>query len=303
MTEKLRAIAESSWFQTAIIVVILLAGVLVGVETNREFHHQHQALLDTLDRIILGIFVAEIVIKVGAEGSKPWRYFLDPWNIFDFIIVAACFLPFEGNAVTVLRLLRLLRVLKLVRVLPQLQLLVSALLKSVPSMAYVGMLLLILFYVYAVAGVFLFGVNDPTHFRSLPIAMLTLFRVVTLEGWTEILYINLYGCDQWGDMAGTPACTEPLAQPTAAVAYFISFVLIGTMVILNLFIGVIMNSMEEAQMEALRERDRELEAAGKLPTIDAELDALEESLQEIQKQLETVHRHIRDQRVRQGTRS
>jgi voltage-gated sodium channel len=246
--------------------------------------------------------VAEIVVKVGAEGSKPWRYFLDPWNVFDFIIVAACFLPFEGNAVTVLRLLRLLRVLKLVRVLPQLQLLVSALLKSVPSMAYVGLLLLLLFYVYAVAGVFLFGANDPTHFRSLPIAMLTLFRVVTLEGWTEILYINLYGCDGWGDLAGTPACAEPSAQPLAAVLYFISFVLIGTMVILNLFIGVIMNSMEEAQMEAARERDRELEAAGQLPSIDSELDNLESSVQEIQKQLEAVHRHIRDQRLRQGTR-
>ena len=303
MSEKLRVIAESSWFQTAIVVVILLAGVLVGVETDREFHHRHQAVLDVLDRVILGIFVTEVAIKLGAEGSKPWRYFLDPWNVFDFVIVAACFLPFDGSAVTVLRLLRLLRVLKLVRVLPQLQLLVSALLKSVPSMAYVGLLLLLLFYVYAVAGVFLFGLNDPTHFRSLPIAMLTLFRVVTLEGWTEILYINMYGCDAWGDMAGTSACSEPSAHPMGAVLYFVSFVLIGTMVILNLFIGVIMNSMEEAQMEAARERDRELQAAGKLPTLDQELDGLELSVAEIQKQLESVHRHIREQRSRQGLRS
>ena len=132
-----------------------------------------------MDQVILWIFVVEIVIKMGAEGKQPWRYFADPWNVFDFIIVAVCFLPINAEYAAVLRLLRLLRVLKLVRALPRLQILVGALLKSIPSMGYVSLLLLMLFYVYACAAVILFGENDPVHFRNLPLAMLSLFRVVT----------------------------------------------------------------------------------------------------------------------------
>ena len=149
---------------------------------------------------------------------------------------------------TVLRLLRLLRVLKLVKALPKLQILVSALLKSIPSMGYVTLLLFLLFYVYAVSAVFLFGHNDPLHFGDLETAMLSLFRVVTLEDWTDIMYINMYGCDRYGYTAKSiVACTNPEANPLLASLFFVSFVLIGTMIILNLFIGVIMTGMEEAQ--------------------------------------------------------
>src|SRR5690606_3973716 len=113
MQEFFKNIASAAWFQTFIIIVSVLAGVLVGLETYPSEVERHHVVLHLADQIILWIFVAEIVIKMAAEGNKPWRYFLDPWNVSDFIIVAACFLSFEGNAVTVLRLLRLLRVLKL----------------------------------------------------------------------------------------------------------------------------------------------------------------------------------------------
>ncbi len=167
--------------------------------------------------------------------------------------MVACFLPFQGQAVTVLRLLRLLRVLRLVHALPRLQVLVNALLKSVPSMGYVSLFLGLLFYVYAVAGVFLFGHNDPVHFQSLERAFLSLFQIVTLEGWVDVLYTNMYGCDTYGYDAGSLLpCTAPAARPVVSILYFVSFILLGTMIILNLFIGVIMKSMEEAQEETDR---------------------------------------------------
>lgn len=291
MKDTLRKIADAAWFQNFITAVIILAGVLVGIETYPDVVASFEGPMHLLDAIVLWIFVLEIVVKMGAEGSKPWRYFLDPWNVFDFIIVAAAFLPFEGNAVTVLRLLRLLRVLKLVRALPKLQILVGALLKSIPSMAYVSLLLLLLFYIYAVAAVFLFGENDPMHFENLQISMLSLFRVVTLEDWTDVMYINMWGCAEYGyDESSIRACTNSQASPVMGAFFFVSFVLIGTMVILNLFIGVIMSGMDEAQAEAEQiDRDArhdDATAVDDIKAIEEQLEAMQKALRSLQHRLE-----------------
>jgi len=168
---------------------------------------------------------------MGAEGRRPWRYFRDPWNVFDFVIVALAFLPVGSQYVTVVRLARLLRVLRLVRALPRLQILVGALLKSIPSMGYVSLLLLLIFYVYAVAGVFLFGGNDPFRFGSLQIALVTLFQVATAEHWSTTLYTQMYGCTQAGYDGREALCTAPSARPIVAPFYFISFILIGARVL------------------------------------------------------------------------
>jgi voltage-gated sodium channel len=295
LPEKLRSVAEAPWFQNTITAFIILAAILVGVETYPDLHQRFHLALDIGDKIILTVFIAEVILKIGAQGRHPWRYFQDGWNVFDFLIVVACLLPFSGSAVTVLRLLRLLRVLKLVRALPKLQILVSALLKSIPSMGYVGIMLGLLFYVYSVAGVFFFSANDPVHFANLPISALTLFRVVTLEGWTEMLYINMYGCNRFG-YDGTPElCTAPEAMPLLATAYFVSFVLVGTMVVLNLFIGVIMSGMDEAQEEAARDADDEKAAEGKLPTVGDALGDVEKRLLDLQTQLADLHRRVADE--------
>ncbi len=192
-----KKIADAKWFHNSVTIAILIAGILVGISTYNEFYTKYQTPLEFLNNIILGVFIVEIFIKILAEGKKPWLYFYDGWNIFDFIIVAAAFMPFGGSSIAILRLLRLLRVLKLIKALPKLQMLVGALLKSIPSMGYVSILLLLLFYIYAVAGVFFFGDNDPIHFHDLQTSMLSLFRVVTLEDWTDIMYINMYGTSSY----------------------------------------------------------------------------------------------------------
>ncbi len=249
MSALLKKIADDNRFQNFITGIIVLAGVVVGLETHPPLIEQYGTFLHILNDLILWIFVVEVIIKVGAEGRRPWRYFLDPWNVFDFIIVAVCFMPVNAQYVAVLRLARLLRVLKLVRALPKLQVLVSALLKSIPSMGYVALLLGMLFYVYSVAAVFLFGGNDPVHFGNLAIAMLSLFRVVTGEDWTDVMYIQMWGCDQYGYDGMMELCTQPMSYPVFGALFFVSFMLLGAMVILNLFIGVIMSGMDEAEKE------------------------------------------------------
>ena len=249
MSVNLRKIVDDSRFQNFITGIIVLAGVVVGLETSETLIALYGTPLHILNDIILWIFVIEAVIKIGAEGRRPWRYFMDPWNVFDFLIVAICFMPVNAQYVAVLRLARLLRVLKLVRALPRLQILVSALLKSIPSMGYVALLLGMLFYVYSVAAVFLFGGNDPVHFGNLAIAMLSLFRVVTGEDWTDVMYIQMWGCDQYGYEGMMELCTQPMSYPVFGALFFVSFMLLGAMVILNLFIGVIMGGMDEAERE------------------------------------------------------
>jgi len=288
MVQMLRNIADSPWFQNFITTVIIFAGILVGAETYPDFAHKYHKIMDILDKIIIAIFVLEVLVKMGAELPKPLNYFKDPWNIFDFIIVVACFLPVSTQYVMVLRLARLLRVLKLVRALPKLQILVGALLKSIPSMAYVTILLLLMFYVYAVAATFMFSDNDPIHFESLELSMLSLFRAVTLEDWTDLMYIQMYGCDNYGYDGNEALCTAPKAYPLASPLLFVSFVLFGTMVILNLFIGVIMNGMDEARAEADEEKrksrgERESTVEEDLGNLADQIDLLQKSVKNLQR--------------------
>jgi len=186
-------IVESNLFRNFILGLIIISGVIVGIETYPEIYSKNVILFHLIDQVIISIFVLEIGLKLISHGNKPWNFFSDPWNVFDFIIVAVCFIPsIDTHFVTVLRLARILRVFRIISVLPKLQILVNALLKSIPSMGYVVVLLGIVFYIFAVAGSFLFAKTDPVHFGSLHVAMITLFKVLTLEGWTDIMNIQLY---------------------------------------------------------------------------------------------------------------
>jgi len=277
-------IVESNLFRNFILGLIILSGVIVGIETYPETYSKNAYLFQLIDQVIILIFVLEIGLKLISNGKKPWNFFSDPWNVFDFIIVAVCFIPdIDTHFVTVLRLARILRVFRIISVLPKLQVLVNALLKSIPSMGYVVVLLGIVFYIFAVAGSFLFAKTDPTHFGSLHIAMITLFKVLTLEGWTDIMNIQLYGS------------SEPSAEYTmkvvsyASVAYFVSFILIGAMIIMNLFIGVVMNSMQESQNEmekALMKREQPEQSTQKLlQELEEKIDGLKTDIQKLNQSL------------------
>lgn len=281
-------IAHNKVFQYFITAVILSAAVLVGLETSESIARQYEGTFAFLNNLILAIFTIEVIINMAAHGSKPWRYFLDPWNVFDFLIVAVCFMPFDATYVAVLRLVRILRVLRLVTAIPKLQVLVGGLIKSLPSMTYVGILLGLLFYVYAVMGVVLFRANDPVHFGDLGIAMLSLFRIVTLEDWTDIMYIAMQGCNNYGYDGMAELCTSPEASPGIGVFYFVSFVLMGTMIMLNLFIGVILNSMDDARKQSELETGPDEGSSRPVPDLGQEFNELNEQVIQLSERLQQV---------------
>ena len=273
MNTFIKQIVAAKTFHHAIVAVILLAGVVAGLETSTTLMARHGALLHALDRLILGVFIVEALLKMAAHGRQPWRYFADGWNVFDFLIVVICVLPVGGPFAAVLRLARALRLLRLVSALPKLQLLVGALLKSLSAMGYVSLLLALLFYIYAVAGIHMFGAHDPKNFGSLPVAFLSLFRLVTLDTWADLFSAQL-----------------PHVPGIKVAIYFVTFIVFGTMIILNLFIGIIMNSMSEMHAE-IAEQDRALhERETGAATLEDDLRSLEQELKETQTRMAGLRR-------------
>jgi voltage-gated sodium channel len=220
--------SESKPFNAVVMGAILLGGLLIGLETDPGIREKAGPVLHLLDRVVLAVFVIEIGIKLVAEGIRPWRYFANPWNCFDFGVTLVCLLPLNSQFAQVLRLARVARSLRLVTSLPRLQLIVGALLKSLPSFGWIVLLLGVVIYVYSVMGVFLFGETDPHRFGSLFKSVLTMFGILTLEGWLEVMDTQM--------LAG---------RMFAAPLFFVSFILSGTMIFLNLLVGVIVNSMSE----------------------------------------------------------
>ena len=281
-------IANHPIFVNLITITILAAGVVVGFQTELAKPGSNQARMyddidmptvDALamcDNVILVIFTIDVVVKVIAEGHRPLHYFADSWNCFDFFIVATAFifmLPFLPNLsslLAMLRLLRLLRVLKLVKALPQLRIIIEALISGFGSIFFVAVILFMFFYLYANIGMMMFSESDPMHFGDLQTAMLTLFRSCTLDDWTDVMYVIALGCDKWEYSYGRAItgasmakdwnkanCNKPASFGWIGVLYMVSFVVVGTMVLLTLFIGVVTTSMEEAKVDQKKEADEE----------------------------------------------
>jgi voltage-gated sodium channel len=149
-----------------------------------------------MDNFVLAVFTLEIVVKVVAQGTRPLRFFRENWNKFDFFIVFACFFfmipvfPNVSSMLSMLRLLRLLRVLKLVKALPELRIIIEALISGFGSITFVTIILCIFFYIYANIGMLIFAENDPANFGNLQLAMVALFRSATLDGWSDIMCVQ-----------------------------------------------------------------------------------------------------------------
>ncbi len=264
MTSLARRISESRHFHNIVLGVIVLTAVTVGLETYPALVERQAGLFTTLDWVVQTFFVLEIVIRLVACWPRPLRFFADGWNVFDFVVVAASLLPQSGTFAMVARLARLLRVTRLVAVFPELRLIVSTMLRSIPSMAHVIMMLSLLLYVYAVLGVAVFRDEDPEHWGNLGVALLTLFQMLTLEGWVEIQ-------------------ERVLTFHSWAWVYFASFVLVGVFVVVNLFIAVVINNLETVKLEQQSEADRESphhELLRSLEDSRRRLEQLEQSLRQ-----------------------
>jgi voltage-gated sodium channel len=241
-------ITDSALFRRVVTTLIVLNAIIVGLETYPEMRRGYGEALELADRVILYLFALELLLRFVATSS-PSAFFRNGWNLFDLVIVGIGFLP-ASQFFTVARLFRIIRVLRAISVMPDLQRVVAALLRSLPSLGHIVILLGLLMYVYAAVGTSLFGEVAPKFFGTLHYSVLTLFSVITLEGWVAVM-------------------DEVLPHMPWAWVYFVSFILLGTFVALNFFVGVIVNNLQSVTTE---ERDDMAEIRLALTRLEARLD-------------------------------
>ncbi|WP_439141713.1 ion transporter [Planktotalea sp.] len=210
-----------------IIVVIIVNAIVLGLETSKPIMAQFGTLILAIDQVCLAIFVLEIVAKLIARGT---RFFRNGWNLFDFAVVAIALVPSTGG-LSVLRALRILRVLRVVSVAPSLRRVVEGFVTALPGMGSVFLLMSIIFYIGAVIATKLFGADFPQWFGSLGQSGYTLFQVMTLESWSM-------------------GIVRPVMELYPyAWAFFLPFILVTTFAVVNLLVGLIVNSMQDAHQE------------------------------------------------------
>ena len=254
-------IVASPAFRWAVLSLIVLNAALMGLETHQPFAARFAGLLVVAHGAIQALFVLEIAIRVLAYGRRPLAFLRDGWNVFDAAVVGVSLLPAAGPFATVARLARVLRTVRLVSALPDLRLIIGTMLRSIPSMGHVIALLGLLLYIYGILGFKFFGASSPERWGTLPAAFGSLFQILTLEGWVEIQ-------------------AEVLPGHPWAWIYFASFIVIAVFVVINLFIAVVINNLEETHRE---EERRKLQSGAHDPLahldeIRARLDAIEQGL-------------------------
>ena len=265
-----KLVAHSA-FERVIVGLILFNALILGLETIASIRAQYGDLIHLANQLVLACFIFEALIKLVAVAPRIDNYFRNGWNLFDFSIIVFSLIPSTGQFAMIARLARLLHVLRLISTVPKLRLIVSTLIRSLPSMGHVVLLMSVIFYIYAVSGYHLFHEHVPVHWRDLGISLLTLFRVVTLEDWTDVMY------------------TAMELHPMAWV-FFVSFVVVGTFVVVNLFIAVVLNNLDEAKHE-------QLEALRETPTHDEilrELNSTRDALDRLHARLESMPTSNRD---------
>ncbi|MEU9735437.1 ion transporter [Streptomyces sp. NPDC048002] len=268
-----RGITEARWFALTVLSLILANAALLGLETYRGLAADWAHGLRLAEHLCLAAFTVEIALRLCAHADRPRDFLRDPWNLFDLAVVACAFLPVVRENATVLRLLRLARVLRTARFLPQLRIVMVAVGRSLPgtvSFLLVGALLL---YVYAMIGWLLLGAHNPEQYGSIGRAILTLFLLMTLDGLGDAVHAGLE-VTRW------------------SVVYYGSFVLIASFVLVNVLIGVVISSLEEAR-ELERERQDDTPPADKelLARITAARKALADLEDSLPAQDRSTRRH------------
>jgi voltage-gated sodium channel len=274
-----RRLAGSPRFDAAILVVIVLNAVALGAETYDSVNAEYGDALHTLNDVFLAIFVAELVVRIAACWPRPGEFFRSGWNVFDFVVIAGSFVPGLRENATLLRLLRLARIVRAVRLLPDLRVLVVAVGRSVPGVASLAVMTLLLIYLYAMVGWVIFQDHDPVNFENVGQSMVTMFVLLTLE--------NLPTYIEKG---------QELSDWT--LLFYISYVLVASFLVFNLFIGIVINSMEEARAIEHR-REREAERAAATASVDP-LDDLrvdvEDRMDELRSALDELEAEMKAQR-------
>ena len=263
--ERLHVWVESRQFRHTILAIIAVNSITIGLETSPTVMAAVGEELHMLDNFILGIFVVELALRIYAHGL---RFFRDPWGLFDFVIVAIALVP-ASETFSVFRALRVLRALRLVSGVPRLRRVVGALLGAVPGIGAVAALLTLIFYVFAVIGTKLFGAAFPEWFGTIGESMYSLFQIMTLESWSM-------------------GIVRPVMEVyPLAWTFFVPFIIVSSFTVLNLFIAIIVDSMQTLhraeeertveRIETVVDQDTRL-VSSEIAELRAEVRALRDAL-------------------------
>ncbi len=253
---QIKLIVESRWFHNFIITVIVLNGIVLGIETVRDLNPTFLQLLIAIDRICLGIFVIELLMKLLVYRLS---FFKQGWNIFDFIIVAVALIPATGQ-LSILRAFRIFRVLRLITTVDSIRRVVAGMLIAIPGVGSVGALLMIFFYIGAVISTTLFGELFPDWFGNIGRSMYSLFQIMTLESWSM-------------------GIVRPVMEefPYAWI-FFIPFIMVTTFMVLNLFIGIIVDAIATVKEQDNSDRNHQISSKEDIDSIRRDIARLQDKL-------------------------
>ena len=224
-------IRNNKVFELFVIGIIIFSALMIGANSY-EVSPTTLQFLSVLDIAITVIFLVEIIIRFIGEPNKK-RFFHNAWNVFDTFIVLVSLIPIEDSELAILgRLVRIFRVLRMVSIIPELRILINSLIKALPQLGYVMLLMFIIFYIYAAIGTTFFANINPTLWGDIAVSLLTLFRVMTFEDWTDVMY-------------------ETMAVYPLSWSFYLSFIFFTAFAFLNMVIGIVVNVLEqERQLEA-----------------------------------------------------
>lgn len=229
-------LVDSDRFQIAIGAIIVANAIVLGLQTYQGLEESYGGLLRGLNDIFYIVFLVELITRILSYGTRPWNFFRNGWNVFDFIIIGGALVPALRDQATVIRLLRLARVVRLMRFLPDARILILTVTRATPAVASMSVLTILVLFIYGIVGWSLFGQALPQEWGNIGTAMLTLFVLLTLEGFPEYL------------------AAARTVTPFAPI-FFLTYVLIAAFIIVNLLIGIVISAMERArEQEAVEAR-------------------------------------------------
>jgi len=225
LQKRFQMLRSNKGFELFVVAVILFSAVVVGAKTY-DLPPTVLSLIGWLDNLITAIFFVEIVVRFVGEENKR-HFFKNGWNVFDTIIVVASLVPVDESEMAFIgRLLRIFRVLRMVSIIPELRVLLNSLLKALPQLGYVMLLMFIIFYIYAAIGATLFAPINPELWGDISISLLTLFRVMTFEDWTDVMY-------------------ETMSVYSFSWLYYLTFIFLTAFAFLNMVIGIVVSVIEK----------------------------------------------------------
>ncbi len=270
MKNTIKHLIEAKAFQHFITFLIIFNGIILGLATSKEFMADYEVFIDVLDMAIVALFSIEICLRIYVYRLS---FFKDPWSLFDFFVVSISLIP-ANDGLSILRVLRVLRLFRLLTIVPQMRLIISAILSVIPGMASVSLVLLLFFYIFAIISTNLFSADFPQWFGTLGGSMYTLFQIMTLESWSM-------------------GIARPVMEvhPHAWI-FFVIYILIVTFIMVNLFIGLVVDAIFSIKEQDKKPQDQDMPKTTKEQLYQHEIQFLRGELKEMKSLMAKIEQKL-----------